>query len=101
MINDIITLDTIIRRNDARFIANKIGEEMVMMNMENGDFISMNNVGADIWTICEQPMPVKDIVQRLLDLYDISQDQCINETLGFLTSTMEQKIFSVQNAHNA
>jgi hypothetical protein len=101
MINDIITLDTIIRRNDAKFIANKIGEEMVMMNMENGDFISMNKVGTDIWALCEQPMLLKEMVQRLLSSYDISFDQCVSETSDFLRSAVEQKIFIVQNAHSA
>ena len=82
--NNIINSNTIIRRNETKFIANKLGEEMVMMNMENGDFITMNNVGADIWSLCEQPLPVKELIEKLLHLYNISKEQCINETIQFL-----------------
>ena len=98
--NNSIILNAIIQRNEAKFIANKLGEEMVMMNMENGDFITMNNVGADIWNLCEQPLFVKELVQKLLGLYNISEDQCINETIQFLQTSMDQNIFTIQNAHN-
>jgi len=95
-----IIIDAVIQRNEAKFIANKLGEEMVMMNMENGDFITMNNVGADIWGLCEKPLPVKELIQKLLNLYNITEDQCRNETIQFLQTSMEQNIFIFQNTDN-
>ena len=70
---------------------------MVMMNMESGDFISMNNVGADIWALTEQPVPLRDIIQQLLKLYDITEEQCKEETIGFLQSGRAQDIFIFHN----
>jgi hypothetical protein len=93
-----IALDDRICRNDAKYIANKLGEEMVMMDMENGNFISMNNVGADIWSLCEKPMLVKDLVRELIKKYEISEDRCIDETIQFLGESMAQNIFTIQNA---
>lgn len=94
MKNDIaIGLETIVCRNDRKFTANKLGDEMVMMNMENGDFISMNKVGADIWTLSRHPLAVSELIHQLLALYNIPEDQCRNETLRFIQSGMEQKMF--------
>lgn len=95
--NSYIDLNTVIQRNDVKFLANKLGEEMVMMNMETGDFITMNNVGADIWTLAEQPIPVKELIQKLLSLYETTEEQCINETMQFLQTSMGEKIFIFQN----
>ena len=95
-----ITLDAIIQRNETKFLFNKLGEEMVMMNMENGDFVSMNKVGADIWSLSAQPIPVKQLIQKLLGQYDITEDQCTNEAVHFLQTAMEQNMFVVHNANN-
>src|SRR4051812_25582990 len=96
-----ITLNTLIQRNDKKFLANVLGEEIVMMNMENGDFICMNKVGADIWSMAQQPIPVNELIHKLLKIYDIAEPQCIGETFQFLRTSLEQKIFTFHNAHNA
>ena len=99
MVNDnAITLGTIIQQNDKKFLANSLGEEMVMMNMENGDFISMNKVGADIWNLSRQPLSVNELIQQLLKLYDISEAECILETVQFLEASATQEIFTFTNA---
>ncbi len=74
---------------------------MVMMNMDNGDFISMNNVGADIWNLCGQPTTVKDLIQQLVALYDISEEQCAKEVIGFLQNSRDQGIFIFKNTNTA
>jgi len=90
-----MTLNTKIQRNETKFLANALGEEMVMMNMENGDFVSMNKVGADIWKLTQEPVEVSEVIQKLLDLYDINAEQCSTETLAFLESSMKQNMFTV------
>jgi hypothetical protein len=95
--NHNITLSAVIRRNDTRFIANKLGEEMVMMDMDNGDFITMNKVGADIWSLAGEPLAVKELIQKLLDLYNITEEQCTKETIAFLNASQEQNMFIINN----
>ncbi len=96
--NAIITLNTTVRRNDTKFLANALGEEMVMMNMENGDFISMNKVGADIWNLSQSPVSVADLVQKLVKLYDISEEQCLTECTEFLQASATHNMFIFANA---
>ncbi len=91
---DAIRLSTIIQRNEAKFLANKLGEEMVMMNMENGDFITMNNVGADIWELTNEPITVSELIIKLLNLYNTTGPQCEVETIDFLNHASKQKIFT-------
>ena len=71
---------------------------MVMMNMDNGDFITLNNVGADIWDSSGQPISVNDLVQKLLNMYNITDEQCTNETIQFLQNSMEQNMFTINTA---
>lgn len=88
-----ISPDTFISRNESKFLANSLGDELVMMNMQNGDFISMNRVGADIWNFLAVPMTVKQLVAELLNCYTISEQQCLEETVDFLKSSLSQQLF--------
>lgn len=93
MDNRKIDANTLVRRNDSKFMSTKLGDEIVMMNMETGDFISMNTVGADIWDLSEHPVFVKDLIQKLVSLYRIDEIQCASETISFLQNSIEQNIF--------
>jgi len=99
--NNPIILNTLIRRNEIRFIANKLGEEMVMMDMNNGDFITMNRVGADIWTLSAEPISVKELIQKLLHIYNITEEQCLEETITFLKASRAQNMFIIHDTNNA
>jgi len=99
--NNTITLNTVIQRNEIRFIANKLGEEMVMMDMDNGDFITMNKVGADIWSLAAEQLSVQELIQKLLELYNITEAQCTAETIAFLEASQGQKMFIIHNSNNA
>jgi hypothetical protein len=96
-----LEVTTTVRRNEAGFLANQLGEELVMMNMRTGDFVAMNNVGADIWKLLEQPMTMAELVDKLQGLYDISGPQCMHDTMQFLLSTAGQDIFIFANPVSA
>ncbi len=94
---NLLTMNTLISRNETKFLANALGEELVMMNMENGDFISMNKVGTDIWNLCETPLSLSELVQKLVNLYDIEPDHCRIETTQFFENGRELKMFLFDN----
>lgn len=93
----IINSETVICRNEKKFLANALGDEMVMMNMQSGDFISMNRVGADIWNLSQAPISVDALLKKLLELYEIDEARCKAETMQFLESTMAQELFIFTN----
>jgi hypothetical protein len=100
MNNYIVTPNTIIQRNELQFLVSLLGEEIVMMNLETGDFVTMNNVGAQIWELSENPVPVSDLVKKLQEIYTIPQDQCLTETSEFLQQSANQKMFIIVNSDN-
>ena len=85
--------NAVIARNEQRFIASTLGEEMMMMDLETGDFISLNRVGTDIWNLLEKPLPFTSLVQSLMKAYQVSEKQCLEETLRFLQQSAARDIF--------
>lgn len=87
-----ITPDTIVVRNDKKFITSPIGDEIVMMSMESGNYIGINEVGAVIWNKLEQPMTIKEVINYLLSIYDITEDACTEKTVKHIANMANQEM---------
>jgi DNA-directed RNA polymerase delta subunit len=92
---DLLNLNSIIVRNDKNFMISPIGDELVMMNMENGSYIGINEVGTAIWEKLEQPRPVTELINYLLEMYDIEREECEKRTIKYLTDLIHQGMLIV------
>lgn len=79
-----ITLESVISRNESNFLANPVGEEIIILNMETGDYLGLNAVGASIWDQIQEPRTVQHIIDKLIAEYDIDSNTCTTETLSYL-----------------
>lgn len=76
-------LNSVIIRNE-NIDDTDIDGEKVMMNIDRGQYYSMNEVAGMIWDMAEKEIEVEDIVNKLLDEYEVEKDICISSTLSFL-----------------
>ena len=92
-----ITYDktSLVHRNDPKFLASPLGEEVVMMNTDNGDYLGVNNVGTEIWNIIEEPISIADLTQRLLAIYDVTEDQLNADLDPFLKQMINHDMIIV------
>ncbi len=79
-----ISAETIIKRKDKNILITGLGNEMVMMDLESGNYITLNNLGRIIWEKIEQPIRVSDLTDYLLSKYNVTELQCKEETFNFL-----------------
>jgi hypothetical protein len=86
---------SLIERNESKFLASPLGEEIVMMNMDNGNYIGVNNVGSDIWNMIDGPITVEELSRRVLEVYDISEDQLSSELEAFLQRMLKQQMITI------
>jgi len=100
MISDQLTLDTIIRRSDALLSAS-LGDDVVMMDVEQGAYYGLEAVASRIWALTEQPMSVGSLCERLVTEYQISPEQCQQEVLAFLGELLNQQIVQIVTQTNA
>jgi len=89
-----ITLDTYIKRNNEVF-ASHIDDEVVMMNIQSGKYYGMDTIGSRIWELINEKIQVQQVVDQLLDEYDVSEEQCKNDVLEFLDELNENKLVEV------
>lgn len=85
-----LDLNTIIQRNEKKFLANPLGDETVMMNTDNGDYLGLNSVATDIWSLLKEPRSVQNLLSEIAHLYDVSEEKCTAEVTIFLNKMVEQ-----------
>ena len=70
--------------------------EKVMMDLEKGRYFMMNQVGSRIWELIENPLKVNEIVNALLQEYDVRRDTCEKEVMDFLNKLNNANLIVLQ-----
>ncbi len=71
-------------RKQGDWLAAKVGDELVMMSAEKGNYIGLSEVGARIWELIETPQEIDALCIRLQSEYDVTPEVCRAEVGTFL-----------------
>jgi hypothetical protein len=71
------------------WLAAKIGDELVMMSAEKGNYIGLSEVGARIWELIETPQEIDAVCARLTQEFDVAPDACRAEVETFLNELVK------------
>ena len=77
-----MTLTKFVRNNNT--LASKLHKETVMVDVDLGQYFSLNPVASEIWVILEKPLSEERIVVDLMGKYDVELEVCRTEVLSFL-----------------
>jgi hypothetical protein len=76
-------------------VSSELGEEAVILNVKTGIYFGLNEVGARIWKLIQEPVAISRVVQTLLNEYDVEQDQCEQEVLSLIQDLMNAALVEV------
>lgn len=62
----------------------------VMLDIESGKYFNLGEIGGRIWEILEQPTSVKDLVSILVQEYDVTEEQCMEDIVPFLEKMLNR-----------
>ena len=79
-----LSLDTVISRNETSFLTNPVGDEIIILNMETGDYLGLNTVGSAIWEHLQTPQSINSIIEKLMAEFEVDRQTCIAETTEYL-----------------
>jgi hypothetical protein len=90
-----ITIDSRIQRNDCNLIISELDNDLVMMDIESGSYLSINKTGRIIWEKLKHPILVNDLIQQLRNRFSVDEYTCTTETLDFLNKIARQKALTI------
>ena len=89
-----IDLKMVIKRSSDLVSSNMDGET-VMMSVENGEYYGLDPIGSRIWELLENPIEVNVLIETLLEEFEVSKEQCTEDTLEFLNQLHEKNLLLI------
>lgn len=78
-----------------KIIQSKIGDEVVMMDIDSGFYFGLNSVASFIWGKLENEITFDDIISDLLMVYNVDRLTCENQTRDFLGELLEKDMIKI------
>jgi hypothetical protein len=81
-----------------RFIQNKsivqskIGEEVVMLDMESGFYFGLNSVASVIWGLMANEIGFEELIDQLMAQFEVEKSLCETDTKELLDQMLEKNI---------
>ena len=83
-----------VQRASGPLIADVDGET-IMLALEQGNYYGLGEVGSRIWCMIEKPVLVNDLVEKLLQTFEVERQVCCNDTLEFLEQLRTNLLINV------
>ncbi|MEH7380072.1 lasso peptide biosynthesis PqqD family chaperone [Bacillus sp. JJ1533] len=93
--NQTFSLNNIISQSEGNIVSN-MGEEKVMLSVQNGKYYNLGEIGGEIWDLIESPKSVNEVISSLVNEYDVIQTECEEEVLSFLEHLYNEKLIELK-----
>ena len=72
-----------------------LGDEAAILNLIDGVYYGLDQVGASIWKLIQEPRTVREVRDTLLDEYNVDADRCEHELIVLITELAEHDILTI------
>ncbi|HEX3009587.1 MAG TPA: lasso peptide biosynthesis PqqD family chaperone [Bacteroidales bacterium] len=84
-----------VKRNPA-LVTSNIDGEIVMMSVENGEYYGLDEIGTRIWDLLENSLLVNELVDKLIEEFEVGKEDCTRDTLEFLNDLLSRNLLVVE-----
>jgi hypothetical protein len=75
-----------------------LGEDTVILDVKAGQYFSLDNVGAAIWKLIQEPRSVREIREAVLESYEVEPQVCERDLLALLRDLASRNLVEIRNA---
>jgi hypothetical protein len=76
-------------------VASTLDDSVCLFNLETCDYFSLNDTGSAIWSCLEKPATVPEIAANIIEIYDISHEDCCKDIKAWLEAARAQGVIDV------
>ncbi|MFA9457487.1 lasso peptide biosynthesis PqqD family chaperone [Halalkalibacter sp. AB-rgal2] len=66
--------------------------EKVMLNIAKGKYYNLGSVGGDIWELIESPTTIGQVVMKLHEQYDVTEELCERHVIQFIEKLLKEDL---------
>ena len=75
-----------------------LGDDIIILDLKAGLYFSLDNVGARIWQLIQQPRAIQELRTAILDEFEVAQDACERDLLALVTDLAARGLIDVRDA---
>jgi len=78
-----------------------LNEEVAILNLQSTMYFGLDEVGAYIWQALNEPRPVSEICNMVLDSFDVEAERCRTDVLNFITKLEKEGLVELSSSEEA
>ena len=71
--------------------------EAVVLNMKSGTYYGMDQVGALVWSLVDEPRTLEYIREAILQQFEVERESCERDLIAFLYEMESAELISIEN----
>lgn len=75
-----------------------LGDEAAILHLASGIYYGLNETGARIWALLQEPRPVHEIRDALVNEYDLDPDRCERDLCALLDALAAAALIEIRDA---
>lgn len=91
---DVLSLETILVQREGN-IASDMDGEKVMLNVKNGKYYNLGEVGGEIWSALASPVSVSQVVESIQSIFEVSAEVAEQDVFAFLQSLLNEDLVQI------
>ena len=93
-----ISEDTRVVAAPERQLSTELGGEVVILDIDKGEYFGLANVGTLIWNMLQTPRRVSEIVDRIVTDYDVRRDTAEEDLQALLADLAARGLIDVDDS---
>jgi hypothetical protein len=78
-------------------VSSDLAGEVAILNLGDGVYYGLDEIGAFIWKQIQQPRQVSDVRDALLEEYDVDAEECERDLLHLLGELQQRGLINVDD----
>jgi hypothetical protein len=78
-------------------VSSDLAGESVILNLKDGTYYGLNELGSVIWEFIQEPKTVADICESILQEYEVDADTCNSSVQALLSDLVNAQLVEIQH----
>jgi len=85
---------TRVQKTDTQ-VSTPLKDETILLQLESGQYFSLNELGSFIWAELSTPQTVADLCAKVLSEYEVDELTCVSEVTALLQHLEQEKMIEL------
>lgn len=78
-------------------VSSDLGDEVAILDFKSGTYYGLDDVGARVWSLIQEPRIVEEIREVLVNEYEVEPDRCEHDLITLLQRLAEEGLVEVRD----